>query len=145
MADGGGWVQYANSQGFYQQGSYTAEQASYSHHDNYVYRSSDVAGEHPDPKGKYFHLLLVSVLRGKPLVTGSEVWKGQAFGSVQAKLGGEYDSVEGGPHRPTKQGGYGRGEEGSDDSIMYVTYHPSQCLPEFIVTYTEAGVDDDAV
>ena len=138
-------MQYGNSQGFYQQGSYTAWQASYSHHDKYVYRSSDLEGEHADDEGKYFHLLLVNVLRGRPLKTGSEVWKGQGFGSVQAKLGREYDSVEGGPHRPTKQGGYGGGEEGSDDSIMYVTYHPSQCLPEFIVTYTEAGVDDDAV
>jgi hypothetical protein len=47
------------------------------------------------------------------------------------KLGQEFDSVEGGPHQPLHAG------PGTDDSIMYVVYHPSQCLPEYIVTYTE--------
>jgi hypothetical protein len=37
--------------------------------------------------------------------------------------------VEGGPHRPLQAG------PGADDSIIYVVYHASQCLPEFIVTY----------
>jgi hypothetical protein len=83
--------------------------------------------------GKYRHLLLVNVLRGNPLKT-SEVWKGEAFGSVQGKLGREFDSVEGGPHRPTVAG------TGQNDSVMYVVYQPSQCLPEFIVTYTEDAI-----
>ena len=39
--------------------------------------------------------------------------------------------MEGGPHQPLTAG------PGTDDSIIYVVYHPSQCLPEFIVTYTE--------
>ena len=103
---------------------------SYSHHERYVYRSSDVEGERPDKGGKYFHLLLVNVLRGEPLKT-SEVWRGQGFGFVKEKLGKEHDSVEGGPHRPTRAG------PGEDDSLIYVVYHPSQVLPEFIVTYTE--------
>ena len=34
--------QYGNQQGFYLQGSYTAEQPSYSHHARYVYRSSSL-------------------------------------------------------------------------------------------------------
>lgn len=131
--DGRGREQYGNSEGFYLQGTYTAEQASYSHHERYVYRSSDVEGERQDDKGKYFHLLLVNVLRGEPLKT-SEVWRGQGIQSVvEGKLGQQYDSVEGGPHRPTQAG------PGEDDSVIYVVYHASQVLPEFIVTYTEAA------
>jgi hypothetical protein len=131
IASGAGiMMQYGNSQGFYQQGSYSAEEASYSHHERYVYRSNDVEGRQASGTGKYFHLLLVNVLRGNPLKT-SDVWKGQGFGPVQEKLGQEFDSVEGGPHQPSKAG------PGTDDSIIYVVYHASQCLPEFIVTYTE--------
>jgi hypothetical protein len=124
--------QYGNQQGFYQQGSYSAKQASYSHHERYVYRSSDVKGLQQHDAGKYFHLLLVNVLRGNPLKT-SEVWKGRGFGDAQDKLGDEFDSVEGGPHQPLLAG------PGTDDSLIYVVYHTSQCLPEFIVTYTENG------
>jgi hypothetical protein len=69
------------------------------------------------------------VLRGNPLKT-SDVWRG-TFADVQEKLGQEFDSVEGGPHRPLQAG------PGTDDSIIYVVYEPSLCLPEFIVTYTE--------
>ena len=126
-------MQYSSNMGFYGQGAYFAEQASYSHHDKYVYRSSDEAGEHQCDTGPYHHLLLVNVLRGKPLKT-AEVWKGEGFGSVQSKLGQEHDSVEGGPHQPTFAG------RGPDDSLMYVVYQSSQCLPEFIVTYRERGV-----
>jgi hypothetical protein len=131
IASGAGiMMQYGNNQGFYQQGSYSAEQASYSHHERYVYRSNDVEGRQASGTGKYFHLLLVNVLRGNPLKT-SDVWKGQGFGSAHARLGQEFDSVEGGPHQPLQAG------PGTDDSIIYVVYHASQCLPEFIVTYTE--------
>jgi hypothetical protein len=35
------------------------------------------------------------------------------------------------PHQPLQAG------PGTDDSIIYVVYQPIQCLPEFIVTYTE--------
>jgi len=76
----------------------------------------------------YHHLLLVKVLRGNPLKTAA-VWKGKDFHYRESQLGRDYDSVEGGPHRPMKAG------PGPDDSIIYVVYHPSQCLPEFIATY----------
>ena len=120
--------QYGEKQGFYLQGSYTAEQASYSHHARYVYRSADVEGLQADKNGAYHHLLLVKVLRGNPLKT-NEVWKGKEFSHRRRQLGEDYDSVEGGPHRPLQAG------PGADDSIIYVVYHASQCLPEFIVTY----------
>jgi hypothetical protein len=131
IVEGKGFMmQYGDSQGFYLQGSYTAEQASYSHHERYVYRSSDVEGREANKNGAYHHLLLVKVLRGNPLKT-SEVWKGKHFSYSQSQLGQEYDSVEGGPHRPLTSG------PGADDSIIYVVYDPGQCLPEFIVTYKQ--------
>ena len=169
--------QYGDQQGFYLQGSYTAEQPSYSHHARYVYRSSslpvslppslslsfppslslslplslscvralfspsptnpsyvcrssDAEGANADKNGAYYHLLLVKVLRGNPLKT-TEVWKGKDFSYRRSQLGQDYDSVEGGPHQPLRAG------PGADDSIIYVVYHASQCLPEFIVTYRE--------
>jgi len=134
-AGSGLMTQFGSEQGFYGQGNYSAHQASYSHHERYVYRSSDAEGDHRDAGGQYFHLLLVNVLRGNPLKT-TEVWQGAGFGAVQGKLGEEFDSVEGGPHRPTLSGPYTARARGSDDSVIYVTYHASQCLPEFIVTYT---------
>jgi len=129
IAGGEGFMmQYGKDGGFYLQGSYTAAQASYSHHTRYVYRSSDVQGLHADKNGVYHHLLLVKVLRGNPLKTAA-VWKGKDFSYRESQLGREYDSVEGGPHQPVQAG------PGPDDSIIYVVYHASQCLPEFIVTY----------
>jgi hypothetical protein len=132
IANGDGFMMQYGGQGFYQQGFYFAHQASYSHHERYVYRSSDIDGQHPCAYGKYHHLLLVKVLRGKPYKT-CNVWnhQGHTFGYAQRMLGGNFDSVEGGPHRPLCAG------RGEDDSLVYVVYHPSQCLPEFIVTYEE--------
>jgi hypothetical protein len=49
--------------------TYAAEQASYSHHERYVYRSNDVEGRQASGTDKYFHLLLVHVLRGNLLKT----------------------------------------------------------------------------
>ena len=70
------------------------------------------------------------MLCGNPLKT-SDVWQGHGSGSAHAKLGQEFDSVEGGPHQPLRTG------PDTDDNIIYVVYHPSQCLPEMILTYTE--------
>jgi len=69
-------TQFGSEQGFYEQGNYSAHQASYSHHERYVYRSSDAEGDHHDASGPYFHLLLVNVLRDNPLKTleGSRLW-----------------------------------------------------------------------
>ena len=41
-----------------------------------------------------------------------------------------FDSVKGGPHRPTSSG------PGRNDSAMYVLYDLAQAYPEYIVTYT---------
>jgi len=141
IATGKGFMmQYNNPKAFYQQGTYSAYQSSYSHHKNYVYRSSDIEGLRYDAAGKYFHLMLVNVLRGTPLKT-TEVWcttqKGTDFNTVQGKLGQDYDSVEGGPHQPTVSGPYTGRELVTDESIIYVVYSEAQCLPEFIITYME--------
>ena len=103
---------------------------SYSHHERYVYGSSDVEGSGRTRGATYLHLLLVNVLREAPPKPTS-VGRGPGLGFAMEKLGKGHDSVEGGPHRPTRAG------PGEDDSLIYVVYHPSQVLPEFIVTYTE--------
>ena len=40
-----------------------------------------------------------------------------------------YDSVRGGPHRPTKAGA------GEDDSPMFVVYDLAQAYPEYVISY----------
>jgi len=106
-------TQFGSEQGFYGQGNYSAHQASYSHHERYVCRLSDAEGHHHDAGGHYFHLMLVNVLHGNPLKT-TKVWMpsngtGFRFGAVQDKLGQQFDSVKGGPHRPTLSGGTRQG------------------------------------
>jgi len=123
--------QFGSGQGFYGQANYSAHQASYRHRQRYVYTSSDAEVHHHDAGGQYFHLLLVNVLRGIPLKT-TDVWQGAGFGALQDKLGQQFESVEGGPHQPILSGPYAAKVRGSDDSV---TYHASQCLPEFIVTH----------
>ncbi len=117
---------YGAGQGYYKQGCYTAHHASFCHSARYIFRSSDVEGLQYDDKGKYFHLLLVKLQRGEPLREA-----GQIRESPVERLGEEYDSIEGGPHRPNAAG------PGADDSLLYVVYQQSQCLPEFVVTYEE--------
>jgi hypothetical protein len=99
-------------------------------HTRFVYRSSDVEGREANKNGAYHDLLLVKVLRGNPLKT-SEVWKGKHFSYSQSQLGQEYDSVEGGPHRPLTSG------PGADDSIIYVVYDASKCARVYRHLQTE--------
>ena len=89
-----------------------------------------VEGRNVNKNGAYHHLLLVKVLRGNPLKT-SEVWKGKHFSYSQSQLGQEYDSVEGGPHRPLTSG------PGADDSIIYVVYDASKCARVYRHLQTE--------
>jgi len=55
-------TQFGSEQGFYGQGNYSAHQASYRHHERYVYRLSDTEGHHHDAGGQYLHLMQVNVL-----------------------------------------------------------------------------------
>ena len=123
---------YGAGQGYYKQGCYTAEHASFCHHARYVYRSSDVEGVLYDPNGRFHHLLLVKVQRGNFLRDAAH-WqnKGDSRDSLLQRLGENFDSVEGGPHRPTAAG------PGADDSKLYVVHQQGQCLPSFIVTYQQ--------
>ena len=142
-SDAGCRLQYCHGQGLHQAGSYTAELASHSHQE--AYRSSDVQGRHQDDEGKYFHLLLFNVLRGKPLESASDAWAGHEMRCVEEKLGTEFDSIElqCGRQEPAAQD-QGEGEQGCELSAIYVAYHASQCLPEFIVTYTEVeGAEEE--
>ena len=75
---------YSNS-GFYGQGNYCAVEASYSHNDRYVHRTSDKEGKIHDCNGKYFHLLLVRVLVGNPLVCPNPFWDDESLTSKSWK------------------------------------------------------------
>ena len=80
--------------------------------------------------------MLDNVLCDNPLKT-TEVCPGSGFGTMQHTLMKHFDSVEGGPHRPTLSGPYAARARSNDDRIMYVTYHPNQCLTELIITNTQ--------
>ena len=67
-------TQFGSEQGFYGQGNYSTHQASHSHHERYIYKSSEAEGTHHDACGQYFHLLLVNMLRGNLLKT-TQMWK----------------------------------------------------------------------
>ena len=114
---------------FYSRGIYFAHRSRYSHH--YAFRSSDLEGTIPAADGPFFHLLIVSVLRGaikkQPAPWSKE--DRQRPGAGRLALGDDFDSVEGGPHRPLHAG------PGEDDSLMCVVYKSSQAMAEFAVTY----------
>jgi hypothetical protein len=114
---------------FYSRGVYFAHRSCYSHH--YAFRSKDLEGTIPAAEGSFFHLLIVSVLRGsikKQLDPWSREWR-HLPGAVRMALGDDFDSVEGGPHRPLLAG------PGTDDSLICVVYKSSQAMAEFVVTY----------
>ena len=55
---------------------------------------------------------------------------GKAFRKPpEERQGVLFDSVQGGPHRPSRAG------EGNCDSTMVVIYDLTQAYPEYIVTY----------
>jgi hypothetical protein len=114
---------------FYSRGIYFAHRSRYSHH--YAFRSSDLEGTIPAADGPYFHLLVTHVLRGA-IKKEPNPWRKeerQRPGAGRLALGEDFDSVEGGPHRP-KHAGPGR-----DDSLVCVVYKSSQAMAEFVVTY----------
>jgi hypothetical protein len=114
---------------FYSRGVYFAHRSRYSHH--YAFRSSDLDGNFPAANGPFFHLLIVSVLRGA-IKKQPDPWsknERQRPGAWRLALGDDFDSVEGGPHMPLFAG------PGEDDSLMCVVYKSSQAMAEFVVTY----------
>ena len=96
-----------------------------------MYRSSDPEGLYPDKDGPYYHLIVANVLCGMSK-KAPEQWSEQDSikpGAARLMLGEEYDSVEGGPHRPALAGA------GENDSAVCVVYKSSKALAEFVVTY----------
>ena len=88
----------------------------------------DEEGLIPCVDGEYCHLIVARVLCGKSM-RAPEPWSEQDRikpGAARAMLGDEYDSVEGGPHRPARAGA------GENDSVIYVVYKSSQALAEFV-------------
>ena len=114
---------------FYSRGVYFAHRSRYSHH--YAFRSSDLEGSIPAADGPFFHLLIVHVLRGA-IKKQPDPWskdERKRPGAGRLALGDDFDSVEGGPHRPDRAG------PGEDDSLVCVVYKSSQAMAEFVVTY----------
>jgi hypothetical protein len=114
---------------FYARAIYFAQRSCYSH--AYAHRTADAEGEHPDPSGPYHHLIVALVLRGaakREPAAWPKKERGQA-GAARRLLGDEYDSVEGGPHRPSKEG------PGKDSSLICAVYKSSQAIAEYVVTY----------
>jgi hypothetical protein len=114
---------------FYARGIYFAARSCYSH--AYAHRTADAEGERPDPSGPYHHLIVALVLRGaakKEPTAWPKKDRGQA-GAARRLLGDEYDSVEGGPLRPFKEG------PGEGGSLICAVYKSLQAIAEFVVTY----------
>jgi len=133
-APNGFLMQFGEAGGFYNQGTYCAEHASYSHHGRYPYRSSDMEGQDWAESGEYYHLILCRVILGKSWrledILPDDLRGDGSFPKLHKRMEEEQvDSVTGGPHQPTDSG------KGPNDSIMYVDYSGQQVLPEFIVTY----------
>jgi len=124
--------------GFYSRAVYFAARSCYSH--AYAHRTADAAGERPDASGPYRHLIVAQVLRGAAKtepVPWPEAERAQP-GAARRRLGDEYDSVEGGPHRPQRAG------PGADGSLVCAVYKSSQAMAEYVVTYKVRRRGDEA-
>ena len=113
----------------YSRAVYFAARSCYSH--AYAHRTADVDAERPDASGPFHHLIVALVLRGamkREPAPWPEAERAQP-GAARRRLGDEYDSVEGGPHRPRHVG------PGADDSLMCAVYKSSQAMAEYVVTY----------
>jgi hypothetical protein len=107
-------VEHGREDAFYGQGNYFALNARYSHY--YAHRVGAGSEQHRQ-------LLMASVLCGT-----SKEYAGGAIDRDMKRtaLPSEYDSVQGGPHMPSRAGA------GEDDSEMLVVYKSSQTMPEFL-------------
>ena len=103
--------------GFYGPGLYLAERARYSNHDKYVHCCQE-----------HRQLLLCCAALGES-VDFCEKIDSELTKPPTESDGVLYDSVRGGPHRPTKSGA------GEDDSPMFVLYDITQAYPEYVVSY----------
>jgi hypothetical protein len=103
--------------GFYGPGLYLAGHARYSNHDQYVHRCQE-----------HRQLLLCRAALGESFDFGEEIERDLKKPPTESD-GVLYDSVRGGPHRPTRSGA------GDDDSPMFVLYDLAQAYPEYVVSY----------
>lgn len=109
--------------GFYGVGAYFAEKARYPVYGRYAHKCSNGNS----------CLFLARVMTGVSKIYGNatdeklkrqpQLPAGHTFGP------GLYDSVTGGPHRPTMGG------PGTNDSVMYIVYDSSMAYPEYLIEY----------
>jgi hypothetical protein len=103
--------------GFYGSGLYRAEHVRYSNHDQYVHRCQE-----------HSQLLLCRAALGASFDFGEVVERDLKKPPTESD-GVLYDSVRGGPHRPTRSGA------GDDDITMFVLHDLGQAYPEYVVSY----------
>lgn len=126
-----------SSKAFYGRGLYLAEKASYSHGDKD--RSYAFHPRHPDRSET--QLLLVRAAVGEACEYADSIDKTLTKPPEQSS-GTLFDSVRGGPHRPSRSGP-GDPPNISAISMMVVLYELAQAYPEYIVTYHTGVVNLD--
>jgi hypothetical protein len=123
-----------SSEGAYGTGLYLAECARYSNHDQYVHRFKGPYG----PR----QLLLCRAAFGVWFDYGEETNKTLKFPPKESD-NVWYDSVRGGPHRPTRSvrvtPDLSREAGDGDSSPMFVLYDTGRAYPEYIVSYKLTG------
>ena len=117
-----------SSKGFYGHGLYLAEKAVYSNGTpgkEYCFKTSE--------NGRQVRqLLLVRAVVGTCRDYGTTINRGHSVDDMVQGSGVLFDSVRGGPHRPSTSGTSGPGD---CSSHMVVLYQLSQAYPEYLVTY----------
>ena len=107
------------SGGFYGAGLYLAEKARYSNDDRYVHHVA--AAPSLLRRSARRQLLLCRAALGTPFDFGDVIDRDTTQPPAESP-GVLYDSVRGGPHRPTCSG------PGDDDSAMFVLYDLAQVM-----------------
>jgi len=114
---------------FYSRGIYFAHKSRYSHHYAFSFHGP---GGHTPRCGRTLYPSPRHVCAARRHKKQPKEWpkyERQKPGAGRLALGDDYDSVEGGPHRPLLAG------PGEDDSLICVVYKSSQAMAEFVVTY----------
>lgn len=117
-------MRFSSLNGFYGSGIYFACKSRYPHYGDYVYK---------DPQTSVRAIIACKVAVGSAHEAGTNIYRETRLPPHvrgAAASGVRYDSIKGGPHRPSTAG------PGNNDSEMYVVYNNEQVYPAYIVYYT---------
>jgi len=122
--------EYIRENRFYGKGFYFAAQPQYAMMGRYPHKTRSLAGD-----CDWYQVLISSVICGNIRQFGEDIDPSLDRMTLPAS---DYDSVEGGPHRPSCQG---RGD-GHGASMIHVVYAGAQIYPEFILTLRRRKEDE---